>query len=106
MKKAPFDDPYNLLANQIAVRCSAAEINRLLNTPQPIEQTIMNELRAIDMGGMFVDCIITDLCDKGERMRFVDAQKRFSAELASMVDYDRLCANIKIWCDRLGKDLS
>lgn len=105
MKKAPFDDPYNLLASQIVVRYSTSEINRLLNSSQPVEQIIMNELRAIDMGGMFVDCIITDLCDKGERMKFVDAQKRFSAELASLVDHDRLCASVRAWCDRLQKDL-
>lgn len=105
MKRMPYDDPYNLLANQIAVRYSELEINRLLNKQQVIKQIVVNELREIDMRGAFIDCIIADLCDKGERMRFVEAQKKFGAELASMIDYARLCDDIRTWCDRLGKDL-
>lgn len=105
MKRMPYDDPYQLLAAKIATRYSIPEINRLLSSPQIISQIVMNELREIDMQGAFIDCIITDLCDKGKRMEFVGIQKQFASELAQKLDHPRLCADIREWCDRLERQL-
>lgn len=102
MKALPYDDPYAILAARLVVRYPRAEVSRLMRDPRFVKNMVAREFKSLDLAGDFLDCIISDLCSTGRRMEYVEAQNRFSIELAEKIDYNHLKMCIENICDQLG----
>lgn len=66
-----YDDPYKLLAHSIVGLYRPADVLRMLTDNEYLLNCIVKEVRALDIGGIFLDCIIEDILAHKKRMEYM-----------------------------------
>lgn len=85
-----YDDPYKILAHYIVGFYRPADVVRVLNDNAYIATLIQKEVRELDIGGSFLDCIIEDILTKKKRMAYMGHLDTLSKYYYSEFDKDRL----------------
>lgn len=90
------DDPYKFLASGIAIRYNTNLVKRMLVDKDYIRQVIQAEVRDnIDIPGMFVDCIVTELISEKQKILYRDALNQLGLFFFHQLDVARLRDEIR-----------
>lgn len=89
-----FDDPYLILAYHIIGDYRPADILRILVDNAYLKNCVLKEVRLLDIGGFYLDCIIEDILAKKDRMEYMHQLDQIGLYFYSKLDKDRLRNNI------------
>lgn len=84
------DDPYTLLAHHIVGTYRPADVLRVLTDNAYIKNRVLKEVRDLDLGGHFIDCIIENILEEKDRMEYMHKLDELSAYYYSRLDKERL----------------
>lgn len=84
------DDPYTLLAHHIVGTYRPADVLRVLTDNTYIKNRVLKEVRDLDLGGHFIDCIIENILEEKDRMEYMHKLDELSAYYYSRLDKERL----------------
>lgn len=96
------DDPYVLLAHHIVGYYRPADVYRVLTESAYIKNCIVKEVRGQDLCGHYVDCIIENILDDKDRMKFMHALDQLADFFYSRLDKERLRNEIRAALDEAG----
>ena len=99
------DDPYKLLAFAIVGQYRPAEVLRILDDDGYILNRIIKETREQDMCGNFTDCIIEDILEQKERMKYMKELDHLAEYYFSKLDKDRLRKELRLALAEVGIEL-
>lgn len=99
------DDPYVLLAHHIVAYYRPADVLRVLTESAYIKNCIIKEVRELDLGGHYVDCIIENILEDKDRMKFMHELDSLSEFFFSRLDKERLRSNIRAALKEAGIEL-
>lgn len=85
-----FDDPYKLLAHHIVGFYRPADVVRVLTDNSYIKNRVMKEVRDLDLGGAYIDCIIEGILEEKDRMEYMHQLDKLSSYYYSKLDKERL----------------
>lgn len=103
-----YDDPYKILAHYIVGNYRPADVLRVLSENSYLKTCVMKEVRQMDMGGHYVDCIIQVILEDKKRMEFMRKLDNLGLYFYSKLDKERLrneirsvlsCAGIELFED-------
>lgn len=100
-----YDNPYKLLAHSIVGYYRPADVIRMLTDNAFLLNCIIKEVRAQDMGGHFIDCIIEDILEKKKRMEYMNHLDVLAAYYYSQLDKERLRKEIKLALEEIGIEI-
>lgn len=100
-----FDDPYKILAHHIVGTYRPADVLRVLADSVYIKNRVMKEVRMLDIGGFFIDCIIENILDNRERMEYMRQLDELGQYYYSKLDKDRLRSEIVEVLEKTGVEL-
>lgn len=101
-----FDDPYKLLAHYIVGSYRPADVLRVLTDNAYIKNCVLKEVRQLDLGGHYIDCIIENILEDKARMEWMHQLDALSGYLYTKLDKDRLRKEILLILDYAGIDIS
>lgn len=90
-----YDNPYKILAHHIVGFYRPEDVIRTLTDNIYIATIIKREVRDIDIGGPFLDCVIEDILAKKKRMEYMGHLDALSKYYYTMLDKARLREEIK-----------
>lgn len=91
-----YDDPYRLLASNIAVSYNLENVKRMLVDKSFLRQIVQAEVRDnIDIPSIFIDCITTELISEKQKILYRDALNELGFFFYSNLDIDRLRREIR-----------
>lgn len=99
-----FDDPYKILAHHIVSAYRPADVIRILTDNSYIKNCVLKEVRQMDLGGHFVDCIIESLLEDKFRMEYMHKLDELSSYYYSKLDRERLRKEIRDILEYAGID--
>lgn len=99
------DDPYRILASTIIGMYRPADVARMLGDDKFILSQVIREVREQDMGGIFLDCVITSVLSEKKRMDYMKALDNLAEYYYSKLDLSRLRKEIKEALDECGIDV-
>lgn len=99
------DDPYILLAHHIVGYYRPADVHRILTDSAYIKNCITKEVRGQDLCGHYIDCIIENILDDKDRMKFMHALDQLADFFYSRLNKERLRSEIRAALDEAGIDL-
>ena len=99
-----YDDPYKILAHHIVGGYRPADVLRILTDNSYIKNCLIKEVRQIDLGGHFVDCIIESVLEDKSRMEYMHQLDVLSDYYYSTLDKERLREEIKRILNHAGID--
>ena len=100
-----YDNPYKILAHHIVGTYRPADVLRVLNDNSYIKNCILKEVRQLDLGGHFIDCIIEHILEDKDRMEYMHQLDNLSAYYYSRLDKERLRKEIRAILDYAGIEL-
>lgn len=104
-KHQEYDDPYRLLAAYIMSYFSVVAIKRVLTSTSFVKSIIVNEAKTIDVSGPFLDCIDQEVI-ANDKIRGKNACLKELADFYfSILDIERLRAEIRRFAVELGVKL-
>lgn len=89
-----YDDPYVFLAYYILLHTSTPDIKRLMVDNDFLKRMVIKDVRAMDLYGPFVDCIVQVELDEGGRTALMHELDKFGAYLFTKLDRERLRSKI------------
>ncbi len=90
------DDPYKILAANIAAKFSLASVKRMLSEKDFIRQIIQAEVRDnADAPGIFCDCVTTELISEKQKVLYREALNNLGLFFFQQLDIDRLRKEIR-----------
>ena len=84
------DDPYKILAHAIIGLYRPADVIRMLTDNAYLLTCIIKEVRGLDIGGIFLDCIIEDILAHKKRMEYMGHLDTLSKYYYEKLDKERL----------------
>ena len=90
-----YDDPYKLLAHYIVGFYRASDVVRILTDNSYIKNCVLKEVRQMDLGGHFIDCIIENILELD----------KLSEYYYSKLDKERLRKEVRSLLDTIGIEL-
>lgn len=85
------DDPYKILAANIAATFSLANIRRMLSEKDYLRQLIQAEVREnADTPGVFCDCVTTELISEKQKVLYREALNNLGLFFYQQLDIQRL----------------
>lgn len=90
-----FDDPYKILAHYVVGFCRPADVLRVLTENSYIFTLIQKEVRGLDIGGNFLDCIIEDILADKKRMEYMGHLDALAKYYFDRLDKERLRDEIR-----------
>ena len=100
-----FDNPYKVLAYYIIGNYRPADVVRILTENSYIRNCIQKEVRQLDLGGHYIDCIIENILEDKSRMEYMHALDRLSDYYYSRLDKERLRKEIRAVLDSAGIEM-
>lgn len=97
-----YDDPYKILAHNIVGSYRPADVIRMLSDNQFLSVQVQKEVRNLDIGGIFLDCIIEGILANKSRMEYMHALDKLASFMYSKLDKNRLREEIKNILQELG----
>ena len=97
-----YDDPYAILAHAIVGLYRPADVLRMLTDNEYLLNCIVKETRALDIRGIFLDCIVEDILTHKKRMELMRALDQFSRYLYTNLDRNRLRDEIRKALSEIG----
>ena len=88
------DDPYKVLAHAIVGFYRPADVIRMLTDNAYLLNCITKEVRGLDIGGIFLDCIIEDILAHKKRMEYMHELDELASYYFSQLDKERLRGEI------------
>lgn len=89
--KNEYDDPYKILAANIAVNFSVANVKRMLSEKDYLRQLIQSEVREnTDTPGIFCDCVTTELISEKQKVLYREALNNLGLFFYEQLDVNRL----------------
>lgn len=85
-----FDDPYSILAHSIVGSYRPSDVLRMLTDNEFLLNCIVKEVRMLDIGGPFLDCIIESILTGKKRMEYMGQLDRLASYYYSKLDKERL----------------
>lgn len=105
--KNEYDDPYKILAANIAASYTVSNIKRMLSEKDYIRQIVQSEVREdIDIPGVFCDCITTELISEKQKVLYREALNELGLFFYHQLDVARLRDELKAFLDECGIDLT
>lgn len=101
----PFDDPYKLLAHYIVGFYRPADVIRVLTDNSYIKNCVLKEVRQLDLGGHFIDCIIEHILEDKSRMEYMHQLDNLAAYYYKKLDRERLRKEIRSILESAGIDI-
>lgn len=100
-----YDDPYKILAHNIIGKYRPADVVRIMSDNQFISTLIQKEVRELDIGGNFLDCIIESILEDKERMEYMHTLDGLANYMFSKLDRKRLRKEIGLILSEIGVGL-
>lgn len=100
-----YDDPYKLLAHAIVGFYRPADVLRILVDNNYIANRVQKEVRELDLGGRYIDCIIENILEDKARMEYMRELDKLAAYYYSKLDKERLRKEIRSLLDEAGIEL-
>lgn len=100
-----YDDPYKLLAHHIVGFYRPADVIRILTDNSYIKNRIMKEVRDLDLGGAYIDCIIEGILEDKDRMEYMHKLDELASYYYSKLDRERLRDEILAVLNEAGVSL-
>lgn len=97
-----YDDPYAILAHAIVGLYRPADVLRMLTDNEYLLNCVVKETRALDIRGIFLDCIVEDILTHKKRMELMRALDQFSRYLYTNLDRNRLRGEIRKALSEIG----
>lgn len=89
-----YDDPYKILAHYIIGSYRPADVLRILTDNAYIKNCVLKEVRQLDLGGHYIDCIIEHILEEKDRMEYMHQLDLLSDYYYSKLDKERLRQDI------------
>ena len=99
------DDPYKLLAHHIVGFYRPADVIRILTDNAYIKNRITKEVRDLDLGGAYIDCIIEGVLEEKDRMEYMHELDKLASYYYSKLDKERLRDEILAVLNEAGVSL-
>lgn len=99
------DDPYKMLANNLAVSSSDLELQRFLHQTKAIRRRIRQEVNNADFYGDFLDCLMTIITRTNNRPALNRTLAETSDFFYSCLDLARLRSELRHYCERYGREV-
>lgn len=100
------DDPYKILASNIAIGFNVECVKRMLNDKDYIRQIVQSEVRnRIDIPGIFSDCVTTELISEKQKVLYRDALNRLGMFFYEQLDIPRFRNELRLFYKDCGIDL-
>lgn len=90
-----FDDPYKILAHYIVGFYRPADVLRVLDDNSYVKNCVLKEVRQLDLGGHYIDCIIENILEDKSRMEYMHQLDNLAAYYYSRLDKERLRKEIR-----------
>ena len=104
--KNDYDDPYRMLAANIAIDYNIEGVSRMLNDKDFIRQIVQAEVRNnLDIPGPFSDCVTTELISEKQRVLYRDALNQLGLFFYHQLDIPRFREEIRKFYRECGIDL-
>lgn len=100
-----YDDPYKLLAHYIVGFYRASDVIRILTDNSYIKNCVLKEVRQMDLGGHFIDCIIENILEDKDRMEYMHQLDKLSEYYYSKLNKERLRKEIRSFLETMGIEL-
>lgn len=101
------DDPYKILAANIAAKFSLANVQRMLSERDYIRQLIQAEVRDnADAPGIFCDCVTTELISEKQKVLYREALNTLGLFFYNQLNIDRLRSELRKFFDDCNIDLT
>ena len=101
-----YDDPYKMLASNIAVSYNIENVRRIMTDKDYIRQLIQAEVRdVIDLPGIFSDCVTTELISEKQKVLYRNALNMLGIFFYDQIDIPRLRNELKTFYAECGIDL-
>ena len=100
-----YDDPYKLLAHHIVGLYRPADVLRMLTDNAYIKNRIIKEVRDLDLGGAYIDCIIEGVLEEKDRMEYMHELDKLASYYYSKLDKERLRDEILAVLNEAGVSL-
>lgn len=84
------DDPYKILAHHVVGFYRPADVWRILTDNAYLKNIVVKEVRMMDLGGPFIDCIIENILEDKDRMEYMHELDRLGEYYFSRLDKERL----------------
>lgn len=97
-----YDDPYKILAHNIVGYYRPSDVIRMLSDNQFLAAQVQKEVRSLDVGGSFLDCIIEGILANKDRMEYMHALDKLASFMYSRLDKNRLRAEIRAILYEMG----
>lgn len=97
-----YDDPYKILAHHVVGFYRPADVIRVLTEDPYIFTILQKEVRSLDIGGNFLDCIIEDILADKKRMEYMGHLDELSKYYFSKLDKERLRREILAVLSEMG----
>ena len=101
------DDPYKILAANIAANFSLANIKRMLSEKDYLRQLIQAEVREnTDTPGVFCDCVTTELISEKQKVLYREALNNLGLFFYQQLDIVRLRNELRKFFEECGIELT
>lgn len=100
-----YDDPYKLLAHYVVGFYRPADVVRILTDNSYVKNCILKEVRQLDLGGHFIDCIIEHILEDKDRMEYMHQLDNLSNYYYSKLDKERLRKEIRAILEYAGIEI-
>ena len=100
-----FDDPYKILAHYIVGHYRPADVLRILTDSAYIKNCVLKEVRQLDIGGPYLDCIIESVLEERSRMEYMHKLDQLSEYYYSKLDKERLRSEIRSILESAGIEI-
>ena len=100
-----YDDPYKILAHYIVGFYRPADVLRVLTENSYLFTLIQKEVRGLDIGGNFLDCIIEDILADKKRMEYMGHLDILAKYYYDKLDRNRLRNEIRSTLLEMNIDL-
>ena len=85
-----YDNPYKILAHHIVAFYRPSDVIRILTDNAYIRNMVLKEVRDLDLGGPYIDCIIEGILEEKDRMEYMHQLDKLSGYYYSKLDKERL----------------
>lgn len=97
-----YDNPYTILAHAIIGLYRPADVLRMLTDNEYLLNCVRKEARALDIRGIFLDCIVEDILAHKKRMELMHSLDALAEYLFSNLDKKRLRDEIRKALSSIG----
>ena len=100
-----YDDPYKILAHYIVAYSRPADVLRVLRENSYIKNCIIKEVRGLDIGGNYIDCIIENILEDKYRMKYMHQLDELASFYYQHLDKERLRNEIRAVLSEAGIEI-